>query len=159
VDLERAREVVVLLDGLPDFAPSAAFPDRVMSQVQVFEPWHAAALNTVSQFVPRTRPARIAAGVGAAASAGLLTAASAWAVSRADIGLLLAQFGLERIQDRVGAALSDVASAALGQPALDMLRAGGPGFAALAVGGFVATVGVAVVGLRALATASRRRRS
>jgi hypothetical protein len=159
MDLERAREIVLLLDGLPDFAPSPAFADRVMSQVQVFEPWHAAAANTVSRFIPATRPARIAAGFGAAASAGLLTAASVWAVSRADIGLLLAQFGLERIQDRVGAAFNDVVSAALGQSALDMLRSGSPAFAALAVGGFVAAVGIAVVGLRALATVSLSRRN
>jgi hypothetical protein len=49
-------------------------------------------------------------------------------------------------------------SAALGQSTLDMLHAGGAGFAALALGGFVAVAGVAVVGLRALATASRRSR-
>ena len=158
MDLDRAREVVLLLDGLPDFAPSPAFADRVMSQVQVFEPWHAAALATVSRFVPESRPARVAAGVSAAAGAGLLTAASVWAVSRADIGLLLAQVGLERFQERVAAALSDVASAALGQSALDMLQSGGPAFAALAIGGFVAAVGISVIGLRAVATTSRSRR-
>lgn len=159
MDLERAREIVTLLDGLPDFAPSPAFADRVMGQVQVFEPWHAAAINSVRRFVPATRPSRIAAGACAVASAGLLTAASAWAVSRADIGILLAQFGLERLQDRVGAAFADVVSAALGQSALDMLQTGGAGFAVLAVGGFAATVGGAVFGLRALTTASRRRRN
>ena len=158
MDLDRAREVVLLLDGLPDFAPSLAFADKVMSQVQVFEPWHAAALATVAKYVPETRPARVAAGVGAAAGAGLLTAASVWAVSRADIGVLVAQVGLERFQERVAAALSDVASAALGQSALDMLQSGGPAFAALAIGGFVAAVGVSVVGLRAMATTSRSRR-
>jgi len=158
MDFDRARELVVLLDGLPDFSPSPAFADKVMSQVHVFEPWHAAALATVSRFVPESRPARVAAGVGVAASAGLLTAASAWALSRADIGLLLAQVGLERVQERVSAAFTDVATAALGQPALDMLQSGGPGFAVLVLGGFVAAVGVGVVGLRALATSSRSRR-
>jgi hypothetical protein len=158
MDLDRAREIVVALDALPDFSPSPAFADSVMSQVQVFEPWHAAALSTVTRFIPQSRPARMAAGVAATISAGALTAGAYWAVSRADIGLLLAQVGLEQVQDRVGAALSDVVAAALGQSALEMLRSGGFGFAALAVGGFVATVGVAVVGLRALATASRRHR-
>ncbi|MDQ6612027.1 MAG: hypothetical protein M3Y64_06310 [Gemmatimonadota bacterium] len=158
MDVERAREVLVLLDALPDFGPSALFAARVMSQVQVFEPWHAAALNSVSRFVPKTRPARVAAGVGAAASVGLLTAAGAWALSRADIGFLLAQVGLERIQDKAGAAVTDVISAALGQSTLSMLHAGGSGFAALALGGFVAAAGIAVVGLRAVATASRRSR-
>ncbi|MBC8089799.1 MAG: hypothetical protein H7Z40_21260 [Phycisphaerae bacterium] len=158
MDLDRAREVVLLLDGLPDFSPSPAFADKVMSQVHVFEPWHAAAFATASRFVPESRPARVAAGVGAVASAGLLSAASVWAVSRADIGLLLAQVGLERAQERVSAAFTDVATAALGQSALDMLQSGGAGFAALVVGGFVAAVGVGVMGLRALATSSRSRR-
>ena len=54
-ELEEARELMVALDTLPDFAPSAGFSDRVMSQVQVFEPWHAAALTTARQFVPKTR--------------------------------------------------------------------------------------------------------
>ena len=58
-ELESARELMVALDSLPDFAPSVNFSDRVMSQVQVFEPWHAAATRTVEQFVPATRPARI----------------------------------------------------------------------------------------------------
>lgn len=158
MDLDRAREIVVLLDGLPDFSPSSAFADKVMSQVHVFEPWHAAALETVGRFVPRSRPARVAAGVGAVASAGILTAASTWAVSRADMGLLLAQFGLEKAQQQVSLAAADVATAALGQSALDQLQSGGFGFAALVLGGFVAAVGLGVVGLRALATSSRNRR-
>ncbi len=157
-DLDRARELVMLLDRLPDFAPSSLFSDKVMSQVQVFEPWHAAALNTAWRFVPKTRPARVAAGFGAVASAGLLAAAGAWAVSRADIGFLLAQVGLEKIQDNVAAAFNDVMTAALGQSTLDMIQAGGAGFAALALGGFVTAAGLAVVGLRALASASRRSR-
>ena len=157
-ELEQARELMVALDTLPDFAPSAGFSDRVMSQVQVFEPWHAAALTTARQFVPKSRPARVAAGVGAAASAGLLTAAATWAVSRADMGFLLAQVGLERVRDQVSAAFSDVVTTVLGQPGLDAMRTGTPEMTAIAVGGFVAVVGMGVVGLRALATSSRRAR-
>lgn len=157
-ELEEARELMVALDTLPDFAPSAGFSDRVMSQVQVFEPWHAAALTTARQFVPQTRPARVAAGFGVAASAGLLTAAATWAVARADIGFLLAQVGLERVRDQVSAAFSDVVTTVLGQPGLDAMRTGTPEMTAFAVGGFVAVVGMGVVGLRALATSSRRAR-
>ena len=157
-ELEQARELMVALDTLPDFAPSAGFSDRVMSQVQVFEPWHAAALTTARHFVPKSRPARVAAGVGAAASAGLLTAAATWAVSRADMGFLLAQVGLERVRDQVSAAFSDVVTTVLGQPGLDAMRTGTPEMTAIAVGGFVAVVGMGVVGLRALATSSRRAR-
>lgn len=155
-ELERARELMVVLDELPDFAPSAGFADRVMSEVQVFEPWHAALGHTVERFVPATRPARIAAGVGAALSAGALTAAGTWALARADVAVFLAQIGLERAQEQFRAAAGELARGFLGQPGLDAVAAGGPGFAALALGGFVAVVGLGVVGLRAIATASTR---
>jgi hypothetical protein len=157
-ELERARELMVALDALPDFAPSAGFADRVMSQVQVFEPWHAAALSGARRFAPATRPARIAAGVGAALSAGVLATGATWAVARADIALLLAQVGLERFRDQLSAASSDVVATVLGQPGLQAMQQGSPEVAAAAVGGFVAVVGLGVVGLRALAGAARRTR-
>ncbi len=155
LEYEQARLLMITLDTLPDFAPSRLFADRVMSQVQVFEPWHAAALTTAKQFVPATRPARVAAGLGAALSAGVLTASITWAVARADIAVLLAQVGLEKFRDQAEAAFSDVLSTIIGQPGLDALRHGSPEIAAVALGGFVAVVGVGVVGLRTLATTSR----
>ena len=78
--LDVARELMVALDTLPDFAPSAAFADRVMSQVQVFEPWHAAAWHAIQPYVPATRPARMAvggAGAGEEISRGAATGACA----------------------------------------------------------------------------------
>ena len=158
VELEQARELMLALDALPDFAPSTGFADRVMTQVQVFEPWHAAALTTAQRFVPATRPARLFAGIGAALSEGLITAAATWAVARADIAFLLAQVGLERVREQVSAAFSDVVSTVLGQPGIDAMRTGSPELTAVALGGFVAVVGMGVVGLRALATSSRRAR-
>jgi hypothetical protein len=149
---------MVALDALPDFAPSKVFTDRVMSQVQVFEPWHAAALSSVRRFVPATRPARVAAGVGAAISAGVLATTATWAVARADIGLLLAQVGLERFRDQLAAASNDLVTTVLGQPGIEALQQGSPEVAAVAVGGFVAVVGLGVVGLRALAGANRKTR-
>ncbi len=158
LELEEARELMLALDALPDFTPSAGFSDRVMSQVQVFEPWHAAALTTARQFVPATRPARLVAGLGAAVGAGVLTAGATWAVARADIAFLLAQVGLDRVREQAGAAMSDLATTVLGQPGLDAMRSGSPEITAVAVGGFVAVVGMGVVGLRAMATSSRRAR-
>lgn len=157
-EYNEARDLMIALDSLPDFAPSSAFADRVMSQVQVFEPWHAAALTTVKQFVPSSRPARVAAGIGAAVSAGVLTAGATWAVARADFAFLLAEVGLERFGEQFRAAFSDVFSTILGQPGLDAVRSGTPEVAAVAVGGFVAVVGMGVVGLRTLATSTRRAR-
>lgn len=157
-ELESARELMFALDTLPDFAPSSAFADRVMSQVQVFEPWHAAATRTVEQFVPASRPARIAAGFGAAVVAGLATAGATWAVARADMGLLVAQLGLESFREQVVAAGSDVMATVVGQPGLETLRGSSPEVMALALGGFVAVAGMGVVGIRALATSSRTAR-
>ena len=154
-ELDSARELMVALDSLPDFAPSVHFADRVMSQVQVFEPWHAAATRTVEQFVPATRPARIAAGVGAAVTAGLATAGATWVVARADMAFILTQLGAEGVRDQIVAASNDVAFTVLGQPGLAAMQSGSPEIAAVAVGGFVAIVGMGLVGLRALATASR----
>lgn len=157
-ELNDARELMMALETLPDFAPSAAFADRVMSQVQVFEPWHAAALNTAQQFVPASRPARLAAGAGVAVSAGLLTAAGTWAVARADIAIFMTQLGLERFREQISAATSDLVSTVLGQPGLDAVRNSTPEVMALIMGAFVAVTGLGVVGLRALATSSRRAR-
>ncbi len=157
-ELDSARELMVALDALPDFAPSVNFSDRVMLQVQVFEPWHAAATRTVGQLVPATRPARIAAGFGAAITAGLATAGTTWVVARADMAFILTQLGAEGVRDQIVAASSDLASTVLGQPGIAVMQHGSPELAAIAAGGFVAIVGMGVVGLRALATASHRAR-
>ena len=157
-ELECARELMLALDSLPDFAPSVNFSDRVMSQVQVFEPWHVAATRTIEHVVPATRPARIAAGFGAAITAGLATAGATWIVARADMALILTQLGAEGVRDQVVAASNDVASTVLGQSGMTAIQSGSLGLAAVAVGGFVAIVGMGVVGLRALATTSHRGR-
>lgn len=156
-EMARAQELMFALDTLPDFAPSPAFADRVMSQVQVFEPWHVAATRAVEQLVPTTRPARIAAGLGAAVAAGFATAGATWVVARADMGLLLAQLGLERFREQMVAAGSDVMTTVVGQPGLEALSGSSPEVLALALGGFVAAAGMGVVGIRALATSSRTR--
>jgi hypothetical protein len=155
-ELERSRELMNVLDTMPDFAPSPGFSDRVMSQVQVFEPWHAAAMSTARQFIPASRPARVAAGVGAAVGAGVLTAGTTWAIARADIGILLAQVGLERLHVRVSEALSDLSTALVGQSGIELVNSGSPEMMALMAGSFVAAVGLGVVGLRSLVTVSRR---
>lgn len=155
-ELDSARELMIALDALPDFAPSVGFADRVMTQVQVFEPWHVAATRAVTERLPATRPARFAAGVGVAFGAGLVTAGATWVLARADMGILLAQLGLERFRDQVIAAASDLATTVLGQPGLDAVRGSTPEGFALLMGGFVAAAGVGVVGIRVLATASRR---
>ena len=130
-----------------------------MSQVQVFEPWHVAARNSVLRFMPSTRPARIVAGLATAASAGVMIAGGVWAVNRADMGLLLANVGLDEARIAANAALSDVILAAVGQSGLEVWAAGSPMVALSAGAGFIVAAGAVVVGLRALTTTRRRQSS
>ncbi len=155
--VEQARELLVALDSLPDFAPSVGFADRVMNQVHVFEPWHAAALNTARKFVPESRPRQIAASAGAAVGAGVITAGATWVLARADMALLLTSIGLEQFQERLGAAFRDVSASLLGQTGLELAQSGSPEIMAAMAGGFVAVVGLGMVGLRTLAISVSQR--
>jgi hypothetical protein len=152
-ELDRAQEFLFVLEDMPHFVPSSDFADRVMLQVQVFEPWHVAARNSLRRVVPTSRPARVAAGVGLAASSGILVTGAAWVLNNADIGLLIANAGVERVQATASAALSDLVLAAVGQSGLEAWAAGGPMVAVAAGAGFVAAAGAMVAGLRALTTA------
>lgn len=156
-ELDRAQEMLFVLEDLPHFTPSADFGDRVMLHVQVFEPWHVAARNSLRQFVPTSRPARVAAGLGLAASAGLMVTGATWILNHADLGLLLANVGLDRAQQAATAAMSELVLAAVGQTGLDAWSTGGAKVVVAAGAGFVAAAGATVAGLRAL-TVSRARR-
>lgn len=156
-ELERAQEMLFLLEDLPHFTPSADFANKVMRDVQVFEPWHVAARDSLRRVVPASRPARVAAGVGLAASAGLVVSGASWVLTNADLGLLLANVGLEQAQQAASAAASELVLAAVGQTGLEAWATGGPAVAVAAGAGFVAAAGAVVAGLRAL-TATRARR-
>ena len=75
-DLAEARQVVSALERMPHFAPSPLFRDRVMTQVQVFEPWHVSALDTAKRWLPASRPARFI-GVAATSVFALIVSLSA----------------------------------------------------------------------------------
>ena len=75
-EVEAAQEVFALLGEMPHFAPDPGFAGRVMSQVQVFEPWHVTLRDTVLGLVPRSRPMRVLAGAGALVTALVVSAAS-----------------------------------------------------------------------------------
>ncbi len=152
-ELEQARDFLLVLEDLPHFVPSSDFASRVMSQVQVFEPWHVAARNSVMRFVPDTAPARAAAALAAAASATVVISGSIWAVNRADMGLLLANVGMDEARMAADAAMSDIILAAVGEVGLEAWAAGGPMVVVTAGAGFLLAAGLCMAGLRALTTA------
>lgn len=158
-ELEEARLVVAELEHVPHFAPSASFADRVMSQVQVFEPAHVAAIESARRWVPTSRPARVLGGVAAAAVAMVLSVGAIWLGTRIDAVVFFSGLVVDRARAAMLAGLGDFIGATLGQPALEALRTSGPAGVALGLTGLLLAVATTVLGLRAVALVSRRRRA
>ena len=157
-ELVEARQVVSALERLPHFAPSPLFTDRVMARVQVFEPWHVSALDTIRKWVPASGPARAVAVATTVLMALVVSVGAVWMAVRLDAFLFFFDLAGQRaraaIFDSLGSAIAD----AFGTAAVDALRSGGPA-AAIGVTGFLILVVLAAVGLRALVASARRRRN
>lgn len=155
--VDDALVVVNALEEIPHLAPSSLFADRVMSQVQVFQPWHVAARDTVSRFVPRSLPARIAAGAIGAVAASVLGMVSLWIGSRFGVLTFLSGTAVQRGREIAATVAEGIIGAAFGPAALGVFRA--MGTAGLVVSTIVLAIGAtaAVLGVRRLATASSRR--
>ena len=152
---EEQQQLVTTLEQMPHFTPSPLFAYRVMRNVQVFEPWHVAAMHTIRRFVPRSRQARILAAGVAGIVATTLTAGTIWMASRLDAVAFLASVAVARVRGLGTEAATGFVSSTLGPT--------GPGFGGatslmLAASGFLAVVAISALGLRAIAAASRRRR-
>lgn len=149
-ELEEARAVLAELDRLPHLAPAPLFVDRVMTQVQPFEPWHVALGDAVRRLVPQSRPARALAAAGALSLASLLTVATLWLATRIDLLALVAGLRAERMRATLAAAARDAVGGLLGGGAPD-------GTLALAAAGiFVLTALGALAGLRRAAVGTGR---
>jgi hypothetical protein len=152
-ELETAQAVAAELDLLPHFAPAPLFADRVMQQVQVFEPWHVAVGDSLRRLVPQSAPARALAAAGGLTFATLFSLAALWVVARVDLLALVSGLALERSQASAQAALASFARQLLGDGVPGM----GAGVLLLAAAAFVLTVVGATAGLRAVAASGRRR--
>lgn len=154
-ELEAARQVAAELDALPRFAPSPRFAERVMQDVQVFEPWHVALTDAAHRLVPRSRPLRAIAAAGAFASTAVLTLVLTWLAVRADAlaftGDAVATRFREAFWRSVWSAAGDLATLLLG----DGVRTASAGLVAGAAVVFVATLVLAALALRAAAASAR----
>ena len=92
-----------------------------MAQVNVFEPWHVAAANTVRALMPRHRPVRIALGVAALTSCFTLTTMFVWIASRFDSAMLLAA----TVYDSAASAALGMLTAIAGPRTVAALQTGG----------------------------------
>ena len=155
--VDEAREVAIALEELPHLAPSTLFSERVMSQVQVFEPWHVAARDSLARLVPRSTPARAAAVVFGSGAAIVLASLSIWIAGRLDILAFLSGTAVQRGREVITSLVEGAIGTAFGPAALSFVRGTGSVgliIATLALGG---AAGIAVMGVRRLATASSRR--
>ena len=157
--VEEARAVVTALEQLPHFHPSPLFAERVMAQVQVFEPWHVAALDTARQWIPRSAPARALAATGLGAMGLVLSVSALWLAIRADLFLFFFNIVSERARGAVVDALGGAITGAFGQPALEALRTTGAVGTLLGLTGFLLVLVAAAYGLRTMAGVARRRRA
>lgn len=124
-ELDAARTLVRQLEHLPYLAPSGAFTDHVLSQVQIFVPWYVTALDTLRGWLPRSRAGRTAALAGFGTAAAAFTLVSLWILTRLDTVLFAADMALDRIRAVTTGALSNVVASLFGDTAVHALRSTG----------------------------------
>jgi hypothetical protein len=158
---EEQREVVEALEHLPRLAPSPEFAGRVMAQVQIYEPWHVAARDSVVSWVrplaPRSQPVRLAVGAAALSLAGLVSLASIWLIAHADATLFFA--GLVRTTFVRGLATTgaSIVQALLGRSASQALAGNTTAVIVASISLYIVVFLAAAFALRAAAVSRRRR--
>jgi hypothetical protein len=83
--LAALQAVVGQLDALPHFAPRHGFADRIMTNVQVIEPWHVALADSAKRLVPTSTGMRAVAIAGAGIVATTISGGALWLAFRADL--------------------------------------------------------------------------
>jgi hypothetical protein len=157
-ELAEARQVVNALERLPHFAPSPLFNERVMTRVQVFEPWHVSAVDTVRRWLPASRPARVVGLAATSVFALLASIGAVWMAVRLDAFLFFFDIAGQRVRAALFDSLGNAIANTFGAAAVDALRSGGV-TAAVGVTGFLLLIVLAAFGLRALVATGRRRRT
>jgi len=155
---DELRVVSEALESLPHHTPSLRFSDRVMTQVQVIEPWHVALTESAARLVPASTPMRVLAGVGAGLAAVTISGSALWLAFRADLAGFVFSLFIDRTRDSLVAGAGEVATSALGADATATLATGGPALLALAAGVLATTAVAAVFAFRRLAATARATR-
>jgi anti-sigma factor RsiW len=156
--VDEARVIVDALEELPHFAPSFDFSNRVMMRVPVFEPWHVAARESVRRWIPESRPARVAALAFGGSMATVITVAMIWIATQTDLLVFATGVLGNRAREIFADAVQSVAVTVFGDQVFVALQQAGALGLVLALVSLVVAGLMALLGLRALATASSRRR-
>ena len=157
--VEEARFVVDALEDVPHFAPSHTFSDKILSQVPVFVPWHVTARDTVLQWLPQSRPARIAVAALATSATSVMTILILWIATQSSVvAVATGAAGEQVVRGLLYNAGHEVLATVFGDQVFGMIQQTGSLGIAAALLGLVAAAGGSIAGLRALAAASSRRR-
>jgi hypothetical protein len=155
--LDAAKRVASKLSELPLIAPRYGLADRVMAQVPVFVPWHVAARDAVTPYVPTGPAARLAAAAVVGVAGTLITGGTLWVAARSDLVATLTGLAGEGAQAAATDAAGSLLVAVFGPQVVTVIQQLGPwGLAAAAVGFGTASLAT-IVGLRHVATTSRAR--
>ena len=155
--LAEAKEVVSALKEVPLLSPRMGLADRVMTRVPVFVPWHVAARDSITRWVPTSPAARAAAAAVIAVVGSLLTGLTLWIATRGDVLAMFTGLVGESARGSFTQAVGDLVVAFFGPQVVAAVQQVGPLGIAFAAGGFVVASLATVFGLRLIATSSRAR--
>jgi hypothetical protein len=130
-----------------------------MSQVPVFVPWHVAARQSLARYIPQSRSARIAVGALATSAASVLTVVILWIATQTDALVVASGAAGDQVKGLFYDAGQLVLSTVFGDQMFTVIQSTGRMGMAAALIGLAAATGGSIAGLRALATASSRRRA
>ncbi len=156
---DELRLVAETVEALPHFTPNLRFADRIMTQVQVVEPWHVAATEYAARFVPASTPMRLFLGAGAGAAALAISGSAAWLAFRGDLAGWMASLFIDRTRQTLVTGAGEVAAGALGADATTALASGGLATLGLTSAVLALAAIGAVLGFRRLAATARAHRS
>lgn len=156
-EYEAQREVSLALEALPHIAPSARFADKVMSNVQVFEPWHVTWRDNLRRALPRTQVGRALVFGTGGVMAITMTMLTVWLAHRADAVLFLGALIGQRTREAISGGVHDAVVATVGQGAATTVAANGVAGVAVAASVLAIAVLGTAFGLKTLASAARRR--
>jgi hypothetical protein len=144
-EIDAGRRVVDAIEHLPRLTASPLFAAHVMAKVDVYEPWHVAARDTVDHWAvrltPRTRPMRVMAGAAGLSVAAVLSVACVWLASHLDAVFFFGTIARARLRDALLEQLGTAVSTIFGPQSVGALRAGGTGL----LFAIIATAAVLVV--------------
>ncbi|MDP1861143.1 MAG: hypothetical protein Q8K82_20885 [Gemmatimonadaceae bacterium] len=158
-EFEAQREVTTALERLPHFTPSRLFAARVMCKVEVFEPWHVAARESVRRWLPQSHAGRSLAFGAGGVTAVAMTFLTVWLAHRADAVLFVGSLVAQRSREAVSGAVQGAVVSTLGQGAATAVETNGAiGWSIALAGAALAILGTAFA-LKTVASAARGRRS